>query len=276
MSAAVTIAAALSTVEPRLANLDRLWDRSAGEVNRLDEVVVVVQQARDPDIRQRVADAAVDGGVACPVRVVLDEGVGLSRSRNMALAAVRSDYAWLLDDDVELVSGAVAETRRFMEAHAADVYCGRVQRLDDDMPYKRYRPMGVLRRLELLRVSSIEMVIATRLARRGLAFRESLGLGARFPAGEEAVFLLDAHDAGGVVMHMPVAVARHPMDGRSFQNGWRNPARLMAQGIVARRVGGPAGLAVLTRWGWRLVRAGLPARLLLPLASGFLRGRTLL
>jgi len=277
VSADVDLAGAISTLETRLPVLERLWEQSAGELNHLDALVVVVQGASLPGLRKQVADAAAARGVICPVRVVADLGVGVSRSRNAALAAAGTEYVWFLDDDVRLVPGAVARIREFMAGHAADIYCGRVRDPDTACLYKHYREGGILRRLELLRVSSIEMVVAVRVWAAGVSFPERLGLGASLPAGEEAVFLLNACDAGRVTVHMPFPIVEHAAaEDRSFRQAWKSPARAMAQGVVARRVGGVAGVAVLARWGWRMVRVGLPLRQLVPLAQGFMRAGTFL
>lgn len=259
---APTITLAIATIGDRLADALELARRAAAQA----PVVVVAQEPP-----QGWED--LTSGVGTGVTVIADAGQGVSRSRNRALDAVPTGLVWLLDDDVTIDEGTIDRIVAFAARHPADVYVGRIWAPDADAWYKPYRFGDPLGRLDVLRVTSIEVVLDVEFLRsHDLRFDEDFGVGARFPAGEENLLLLDAFDAGAVIRHIPEVIVHHPRDPQRARTRNRDPASMMARGLVARRVGGPAGLGLAIRWSWRSIAAG-GARAAMACWRGHLFGR---
>ena len=92
--------------------------------------------------------------------------------------------------------------------------------------------------MDLLQVMSIEMIISKRvLDQLDISFHEQFGLGTDLSAGEESIFLLDAHEHGAAIRHLAKIIAKHECDENNFYRKWSKPGVLRAKGIVARRMG---------------------------------------
>lgn len=169
---------------------------------------------------------------------------GLSRSRNRALHHATADIVVIADDDVRHPPAAPATVARAFAAHPrADIITFQAQ-TPSGAPFKRYptRPRRHTAR-SLMRVSSWE--IALRLASiraAGLRFDERFGLGAKFPTGEENIFLLDALRRGLNLRYEPQVIAIHPAasSGADFSTA----AAVIAKGAAFQRMFGAAFLPV--------------------------------
>lgn len=128
------------------------------------------------------------------VRIINSTGVGLSKSRNLALNNAKGKILLIADDDVvfqkDFVSKIIAVYNKCKNAgvinFAAVIGTGR--------KLKKY-PVYFKKQLNtfnIFNVSSIEMTInKERLDAVGVLFDENFGLSSKFEMGEEAVFLFD-------------------------------------------------------------------------------------
>lgn len=138
---------------------------------------------------------------------------GLSRSRNVLLdTAIKNnvDYLIISDDDVRYDSEGL--NNLFKEL----INCGCHYQLQSKCPdgrlRKKYKKKSYkLGRKNIFGVSSIELCLdISSINKDGLFFDEQFGLGAKYPAGEEPIFLSDALDKGHEIKFLPLTVTIHP------------------------------------------------------------------
>ena len=202
----------------------------------------------------RAADRAPPGPVPGrpDVRRVELDGRGLSRSRNRALDEGRADLLLLADDDVRHSPQRLEAVRRaFAERPGADLLTFEIES-SDGTPHRAY-PAREYRhgRISAFHVASIEMAVRARLVRDlPVRFDERFGLGARYPACEETVFLVDCLRAGASASFVPTYIVSHPPG--SSGSDWSRPLSREVRGALFRRVFGPlAGLPLLVAFAAR-------------------------
>ena len=141
------------------------------------------------------------------VTLSLLPGRGLSRNRNNALEHSRAGILLFADADNHYTAEGLEAVRESFRTYAwADIICFSACTYDGE-PLKRY-PDVALSYAEACRrgyyPSSVEMAVRQHVTTR---FDERFGLGSeRFCAGEEAVFLKDAADAGYRIWFVPVCI----------------------------------------------------------------------
>jgi hypothetical protein len=263
---AKTIAVSVSTIRGNEERVREFFTRNAQALERFDQVILLMQgcsetgQPAPPpnNFRNFVFDSTAERG--------------LSRSRNRALELCSCDYLWILDDDVLIEQSAFAKIQKAIEdLPSAKVLTFEFVDIDDLKTLaKKYPPKRRLRGVELLRVSSIEIIVSVDFVKKSkIRFNINYGLGGEvFPSGEETVFLLDLKDAGAEIFHIDQTIVFHPLAGRSISKFWRMPRRLYGMGTIARRFG-VGGFALVIRWALRGVRNGLPADLVFDLFRGY-------
>jgi hypothetical protein len=73
--------------------------------------------------------------------------------------------------------------------------------------------------------------------RAGISFDLTFGLGAKYPTGEEIIFLIDAYRAGLDIRFMPVPIVIHPKES-SGSNLYKNDPLIKAKGAMFARIFG--------------------------------------
>ncbi|QUM87890.1 glycosyltransferase [Moritella sp. 36] len=168
---------------------------------------------------------------------------GLSLSRNKAISLCKAEYIWFLDDDVILCDSFIAD---FISSKSKnhDLYLGKIQCSDMDRSYKPYKKER-LTRLSMLKVSSIEIIVKKSFVKdNNILFDLNMGLGAKYPSGEENIFLLDCFDHNANIFDSNKISIFHPCDEdkRIPINLWRKPGYPESKSIIASRLG--------FFWGW--------------------------
>ncbi len=270
----LTLGLAVATMADRLPILQRFVEESARGLQDFDQVIIVVQGSsgpRAPDLERMIREA----GTGVQAQVVASPLTGISRSRNTALEHAVTDFLWFVDDDVLIETDAAREIKASLARVSGDAVSVRIRCLENpDRLYKAYGPQREIRRLHVLKVSSIEIIVNVPAVRAlAVVFPEQLGLGTALPSGEENLFLLELLARGGRIRHLPVVAGRHTCTETRREKEWRNPAILRTKGIVARRLGMPLGLLLILRWWLRESRRGMPCRYGRHLCDGFFRGR---
>jgi GT2 family glycosyltransferase len=172
--------------------------------------LLVVDQSAEP--------YAPPGG--SPVRVLADDGRGLSRGRNLALRATEADWAAFVDDDCRVQPGWAAALRSEIAAHPeAAMVVPRVEA--GDLPPGEYLEVttfpvasSTLRRGHRLHPSRLGYGVCTAV-RRDVALAlggwdERLGPGARdFPAADDMDFNYRFLRAGHAAWVTPAVVVVH-------------------------------------------------------------------
>ncbi len=132
---------------------------------------------------------------------------GLSRSRNMAIAAADSEICILCDNDVEYVDGYEQVILKAYEEHPeADLIVFYIER--PEKPQPNYSSMRKMDYLSVLKIFSPE-VSFRRASIEGIRFHEEFGAGSgKYIMGEENLFLYDCLKAGKHILYMPIRIAK--------------------------------------------------------------------
>lgn len=178
---------------------------------------------------------------------VFIQGYGLSRNRNAAINLLmkldfKGRYFYISDDDIELCLDGIQEVVEFASASGLDMVAGKIATLDMRDHKQNYSSSAVvLNKLSAARVSSVEMVLSrTAVEKCKLRFDEQFGLGAKYPSGEEYIFVTDLLDQGCRAAFYPAYLCKHPpvTSGHDF---YSTPEKIMAKGAMFRRVFGFLG-----------------------------------
>ncbi len=205
---------------------------------------------------------------------IFDPITGLSHSRNLVIENSSGNYIWFLDDDVVitqhnldcLLNALAAEPR-------SQVYRAQIGCIENrDKSYKTYATNKILSRLQLLQVSSIELIVERQfILEHHIRFNEKLGLGTSFPATEEVNFLLDIVELEGQVINLNHRLVYHTCceQGRLLACD----GIFTARGATASRYG-PLGPLLLLRWGGRYFLRYRQLSYVKSLIQGYYQGYT--
>lgn len=173
---------------------------------------------------------------------------GLSKSRNYALLKSQGKYIWFLDDDVILkdrfISNFLCEKHNDYQLILSRIYCS-----DLNCSYKNYNKERVARH-KMLQVSSIEIIVDRDFViANNLFFNEELGLGSKYPSGEENVFLLNLYDCNINILETKEYSILHPCteDKRNPKILWSKPGYARSKYIIASTLGGLFGFGYLIK-----------------------------
>ncbi|WP_169477201.1 glycosyltransferase family A protein [Cobetia marina] len=180
-------------------------------------------------------------------------GRGLSKSRNIALAACPTRYAYILDDDVQLHPQAVSlvmEAFTCTEAAAISFPHVKAFPLHERDPDRPAPPVAFKAHtlMSLARVRSVDMALD--LCQFHARFDEQFGLGTDQPSGEEFIVMSDARRQGARLMRANLGIVAHAgvTSGSDF---YSSPAKARTKGRMFARVTGsrfsPLALAFLVR-----------------------------
>lgn len=150
--------------------------------------------------------------------------LGLSNSRNAALASASSDLVVFCDDDVYFLADAFKTIRNvFDKDDDIDIATFKVVTPEGE-PFKNYQSKAFTHTSKtLFRVSSIEVVAKREsLQRARLSFDTNFGLGSDLPASEENIFLLDCFKNKLNIKYFPEFINCHPSE--STGKNWSNKA----------------------------------------------------
>ncbi len=273
-----SISVAVASMLGNEQRLSKFLRQNAETLARFPEVILVIQGLRQDDlagspIARMIRQAAPEA------RVFAMPEFGIGRSRNLALKQAANDYLWFLDDDVQVEPRAYELLSAAIATHPAEVYCAEIANSEDGSPYKDYGPMRdryCQDARELIKRSSIEIMAATDFCRRQrIAFSESIGVGTRYPSGEEVLFLLDAFRGGAGIYFVPAVTVRHPRRLNDLAKiGERD--HLISKGVILRRFGFFYGLGVIAGWIRQYAFKGMQPRHIGYLLTGFRRSRRIL
>ena len=230
-----TITIAISTVAENLDKLINNFDFLS--LDNADEVAIIVQGEID--------DEQLIG--LKKFTIIKDAGIGISRSRNIALFHANCDYIWFVDDDIVLNSDAILKVKKYISRYDADIFTVRMGVIGVDSLYKIYPKKHRLERRDIIGISSVEIIASTKFVMKSkVKFNEGIGLGTKYPSCEENIFLLDVFDIGGVFIHIPEIVQNHPEVNRKHL--FLKADVLAAKGVFCRRYGGVRGFLIMLSW----------------------------
>ena len=155
------------------------------------------------------------------VRYILSRTTGVTRSRNIALAQVDSDYALFMDDDVKLAADFYHIILNSFEQYPkASLLTFQAGDIDTGEPLKNYLSEAQDHtKLSILKVGTIEVAFdVSAVKATGVQFPEYLGAGTSLPTCDEPVFLARLMAKGHSLAFIPKTIVYHPRlsSGKEF------------------------------------------------------------
>lgn len=143
------------------------------------------------------------------VKVISDNGIGLSRARNIGLRYCSGEVIVLSDDDCWYPNDAVKNIINQFDSEQCDILLTQIYDFEHCELYKTYKneQKKIHISTELLSKSSIE--IAFRRKFIPLKFDEQFGIGAKYVCCEEVDFLLRALKKGANIYYLPIITVYH-------------------------------------------------------------------
>ena len=178
--------------------------------------VILVDQNEDERVGRAIARSDVDV-------LVLRSERGLSRARNVGLAAVEADVVGFPDDDCELPPGLLRRVAQRLGA--LDGISGRTADTSDRSGGRWAAEPGLIDREGVWhRVNSAALFLRAPLIREVGGFDERLGLPRS--SGEEIDYVLRALAAGARILYDPTLVVRHEQPEQLAGIGRRDGASI--------------------------------------------------
>tara|TARA_Y100001001_G_scaffold123963_1_gene122350 strand:+ start:1661 stop:2437 length:777 start_codon:yes stop_codon:yes gene_type:complete len=173
----------------------------------------------------------------CDVKVLTLYSKGLSKSRNFGLHSCGTKFVHIMDDDVDINVKEIKKMASWMDENHIDVATGLHAFKTKGISCNR-KGIHEHNRVSLFGVSSIDICLnLSSVLRSGIEFDEEFGLGARYPSGEEYVFLSDCYKANLKVFFFPACVGVHP-DLTSGEDFYSTKIRTVAKRKMIKRVFG--------------------------------------
>ena len=205
--------------------------------------------------------------------IIQDENIGISNSRNVAIANASCDYIWFLDDDIIMYKNSILSLKKHIAENLSDIYTVRMHYENTEIPYKRYSNRASIRRMDSLKVSSVELIVSRQfLNDKNIKFNKNIGLGTKYPSSEENIFYLDAFDNNAKINHIAEYLIAHPYIDRK-KNHFSNPNILFAKGVFCKRYGGVFGFIILLYFAFKVFSVSINLKLLIHLLNGYFDGR---
>lgn len=145
--------------------------------------------------------------------IINDHTIGLSKSRNKALQKASADICLISDDDTSFFADTpIIIQQAFAEHPNADIITFQYQHSNGSTAKRYAKKTHWHTTYTTMAVSSIEIAFKRNaILNAGLQFDEKFGLGAKFPTGEENIFLLDALKKGLKILYVPIPIVIHPI-----------------------------------------------------------------
>lgn len=176
---------------------------------------------------------------------------GLSRSRNEALRKATKEICLLSDDDLEYVPHyKEIITEAFINNPKADIIVFQVEGIE--RRFKKYTPkkrnIGFL---NAMKISSVEIAFKLQSIRdKNLDFDELFGAGAKYPMGEENIFLSEALKCGLKIVYVPAKIANLHMGNSCWFKGF-NKEYLMSRGAGFAAMSNKMGYLLIVQFALR-------------------------
>lgn len=168
--------------------------------------LLIVNQSKKPSIESPTPK----------IRLIHSTEKGLSKSRNLALTHARGKICVFTDDDVVFLEAFDDKIKRAFTEFPDSSLIRFQYESQPGLPAKKYpiRPQAHLSKMNLLNLSSVEMVInLEKINEKGIRFNEHFGLGSGvFEMGEEQVFAAEIRKTGGQLSYFSEPLLLHPQE----------------------------------------------------------------
>lgn len=161
---------------------------------------------------------------------------GLSKSRNQALLNADSDICVIADDDLVYIDNYMEIIRTaFQNNPDIDIIAFQIKGIEKE--FKKYPVREkTIRYIGSMKVSSVQIAFRLRkIKESGIDFDELFGAGARFPMGEENIFLFDALKSGLKIKYIPQTIAYLHIGNSTWFQGY-NKKYFVAKGAAYTRL----------------------------------------
>ncbi|PQJ31976.1 hypothetical protein BST92_08590 [Nonlabens arenilitoris] len=194
------------------------------KVSEIKYRLIIVNQSKTTTLRSDYPN----------IQVFNESNFGLSRSRNMAISKSDASYAWILDDDVQILPGAIDTIIDSINIYeGADLLFFKI-RTPEGFDKRIYlnEEKSITSRSELNHIHSVEMVLHVNFLRKhNLNFDLRFGLGAQFEMGEEFLLAQEIFETSKQIVFIPKVVVLH--DEMSTGNDPANNRVIYARGALA-------------------------------------------
>ncbi|PTM10084.1 MAG: hypothetical protein DA407_04425 [Bacteroidetes bacterium] len=144
------------------------------------------------------------------VRVVNSFEIGLSQSRNVALANATEAICLIADDDVTYVKDYKQIILSAFEKYSdADVITFQMNDIDGHL-FRDYQDITRHNEQTIYTVNSVVIAFRLESVKQKVSFNPYFGLGTKFQVGNEYVFLRNALKAGLSIYFEPKVILSHP------------------------------------------------------------------
>ncbi len=168
-------------------------------------------------------------------RIISSDTKGLSVNRNSALYHATAPLLLISDDDTDYTEeGLTAVIKGFDAHHEADILAFKFESQSTHKNYPDFvfplssPPKGYY-------TSSIEIAFRKNPIKGKIWFNENFGVGAKFPSGEEEIFLKECLDAGLKGLFLPETIVVHDSTTTAARI-MGSPSRPITKGAVFLRL----------------------------------------
>ncbi|GIU49898.1 hypothetical protein TUM4438_34500 [Shewanella sairae] len=209
-----TLTVLIATYNERIKLLHRVFVEAHPYIR-----YIVVHQVDDAQNYDDVAEQMCQG--RNDIDYVQSKTTGVTKSRNIALSLVCSDYAVFMDDDVRLADNFYDTIiASFQSSPESSVLTFQAADIEEGDLLKNYlTKQKTHNRISILKVGTIEVAFDVKAVKSsGATFPEYLGAGTPLPACDEPVFLARVMSKGHVLTYVPEVIVFHPKlsSGKEF------------------------------------------------------------
>ncbi|MBI9059639.1 MAG: glycosyltransferase family 2 protein [Labilibaculum sp.] len=137
---------------------------------------------------------------------------GLSLARNIGLQYVSGDFCSISDDDCWYPENGLMDVVETIKRNSlVKIFSFKIFDPISNCQYKDFywNESKFLNKLTIGKVSSIELFFSNEIINKGIRFDENFGLGAKFPSGEENIFLSDILKTKSNILFQPKFIVYH-------------------------------------------------------------------
>lgn len=175
------------------------------------------EHPRVPGVEYLVSWQLPDGDISIPdellrsdFKIIKNATRGLSRNRNLSIAEATAPYCLISDDDLDYSADSLEKVIDIFDKNpgldiATFKYSGADSKQYPDHSFNLVKPpKGYY-------VTSFEIGFRQEsILRSGIKFNENFGIGAKFPAGEEDIWIHDLLKRKLKGEFFPITIAHHP------------------------------------------------------------------
>ncbi|MGO2275497.1 glycosyltransferase [Pseudoalteromonas nigrifaciens] len=182
------------------------------------------------------------------VQVIKSTSKGLSKSRNIAIKEVYTEWVWFQDDDFLIDEIQLLSFLDSLLNNYVDIALIRIGSLENsEKYYKNYVNYSKFTRLLSLKVSSIEIIAKVNFIKKNkIEFDEKLGLGTELPCCEENKFMLDSFDKGANVDFCTQTLCYHTTIPENRNVDYVK--NLQAKGYFLKSLSNPIAFILIFKW----------------------------